>query len=203
MNLSEYFAKPVHAEPISEPVLASSGSVPAPMGRPTVRFMLSHPAHVIALGLGSGLSRIAPGTSGTLWAWAAFVALAPWLNDAQWAWVIGLSLPIGWWACTLTARHMGVMDPGSIVWDEVVAFWLVLWLISPTGLAGQALAFGLFRFFDAVKPGPVGWADQLFHHLDPQTDASAWRKAGFGILLDDLVAAGCTVLVIALWRFGL
>ena len=203
MNLSEYFAKPVHAEPISEPVLASSGLVPAPMGRPTVRFMLSHPAHVIALGLGAGLSRIAPGTSGTLWAWVAFVALAPWLNDAQWAWVIGLSLPIGWWACTLTARHMGVMDPGSIVWDEVVAFWLVLWLISPTGLVGQGLAFGLFRFFDAVKPGPVGWADQLFHHLDPQTDTSAWRKAGFGILLDDLVAAGCTVLVIALWRFGL
>ena len=71
----------------------------------------------------------------------------------------------------------------------------------PTGLVGQVLAFGLFRFFDAVKPGPVGWADALFHGVNPDTDRHAWRKAGFGILLDDLVAAGCAVLVIALWRF--
>ena len=164
--------------------------------------MLAHPAHILALGLGAGLSRIAPGTSGTLWAWVAFVALAPWMNDLAWGWVIGLSLPLGWWACTVTARNMGVLDPGSIVWDEVVAFWLVLWLVSPTGLIGQVLAFGLFRFFDAVKPGPVGWADQLFHAVDPQRDPAAWRKAGLGIMLDDLVAAGCTLLVVALWRFG-
>ena len=201
MNLSEYFSR----SPLTEGETADSPHLPpaAPMARPTVKFMLSHPAHTVALGLGSGLSRIAPGTSGTLWAWAAFVALAPWMNDVSWAWVIGLSLPVGWWACTVTARNMGVMDPGSIVWDEVVAFWLVLWLISPTGLIGQVLAFGLFRFFDAVKPGPVGWADSLFHAVNPHTDPAAWRKAGFGILFDDLVAAGCTLLVIALWRFGL
>jgi phosphatidylglycerophosphatase A len=164
--------------------------------------MLSHPAHLLGLGFGSGLSRIAPGTSGTLWAWVAFVVFSQWLGDAGWAWVIGLSLPLGWWACTVTARNMGVLDPGNIVWDEVVAFWLVLWLVMPTGLVGQVMAFGLFRFFDAVKPGPVGWADALFHHVDPATDRHAWRKAGFGIMLDDLVAAGCTVLVIALWRFA-
>ncbi len=164
--------------------------------------MLSHPAHLLGLGFGSGLSRIAPGTSGTLWAWIAFVVFSQWLGDAGWAWVIGLSLPLGWWACTVTARNMGVLDPGNIVWDEVVAFWLVLWLVTPTGLVGQVMAFGLFRFFDAVKPGPVGWADALFHQVDPQTDPRAWSKAGFGIMLDDLVAAGCTVLVIALWRFA-
>ena len=191
MNLSEYFSR----QPTAPQVIA-------PIARPTARFMLSHPAHMIALGMGSGLSRLAPGTSGTLWAWVVFIALAPWMNDMAWAWVIGLSLPLGWWACTVTARHMGVMDPSSIVWDEVVAFWLVLWLISPTGLIGQVLAFGLFRFFDAVKPGPVGWADNLFHAVDPHADPAAWRKAGFGILFDDLVAAACTLLVIALWRFG-
>ncbi len=172
-----------------------------PLPRPNYRFMLTHPAHLLGLGFGSGLSRIAPGTSGTLWAWVAFVVFSQWLGDAGWAWVIGLSLPLGWWACTVTARNMGVLDPGNIVWDEVVAFWLVLWLVMPTGLVGQVMAFGLFRFFDAVKPGPVGWADALFHHVDPQTDPRAWTKAGFGIMLDDLVAAGCTVLVIALWRF--
>jgi phosphatidylglycerophosphatase A len=47
----------------------------------------------------------------------------------------------------------------------------------------------------------VGWSDALYHDLDPDTDPHAWHKAGFGIMLDDLVAAGCTVLVIALWRF--
>ncbi|OIQ63659.1 phosphatidylglycerophosphatase A [mine drainage metagenome] len=95
---------------------------------------------------------------------------------------------------------MRVADPGSIVWDEVVAFWLVLWLISPTGFAGQLSAFALFRFFDAVKPGPVAWADQLFHDVDPTSDPAAWYKAGWGIMLDDLVAAFCTLLVLAGWR---
>ena len=169
--------------------------------RPSARFMFSHPAHLVALGFGSGLSRIAPGTSGTLWAWLAFIALAPWMNDARWALLIGLSVPLGWWVSTVTARNMGVLDPASIVWDEVVAFWLVLWLVMPAGLVGQAMAFGLFRFFDAVKPGPVGWADALYHHVDPATDPAAWRKAGFGIMFDDLVAAGCTVMVVAVWRF--
>jgi phosphatidylglycerophosphatase A len=174
---------------------------PVAMARPSARFMLAHPAHFIALGFGSGLSRIAPGTSGTLWAWVTFIALSPWMNDLAWSVLIGVSLALGWWASTVTARHMNVLDPGSIVWDEVVAFWLVLWLTMPTGLVGQVMAFGLFRFFDAVKPGPVGWADALFHNVDPSTDPAAWRKAGFGIMLDDLVAAGCTVLVIAVWRF--
>lgn len=190
---------------LAEPVTVFTADVgrPPPVARPSVRFMLAHPAHWLALGFGSGLSRIAPGTAGTLWAWVSFLALTPWMNDARWALLIGISLPLGWWASTVTARDMGVLDPGSIVWDEVVAFWLVLWLVMPTGLVGQVMAFGLFRFFDAVKPGPVGWADALYHHLDPTTDPAAWRKAGFGIMLDDLVAAGCTVLVIAVWRFAI
>lgn len=183
------------------PILLAEPGPARKAAQPTVAFMLSHPAHAIALGFGAGLSRIAPGTAGTLWAWFAFIALSPWMDDAGWAVLLGLTLPMGWWASAITARNMGVLDPGSIVWDEVVAFWLVLWLVMPTGLAGQLLAFGLFRFFDAVKPGPVGWADALFHHVDVQSDRSAWTKAGAGIMLDDLVAALCTVLVVALWRF--
>jgi phosphatidylglycerophosphatase A len=169
--------------------------------RPTARFMLSHPAHLVALGFGSGLSPAAPGTAGTLWAWLVFVVLQPLMSDAAWGVLIAASLPLGWWACTVTAKNMGVLDPGSIVWDEVAAFWLVLWLVMPTGFVGQALAFGLFRLFDAAKPGPVGWADRLFHGVDPAQDKAAWRKAGFGIMFDDLVAAGCALLVIAAWRF--
>jgi phosphatidylglycerophosphatase A len=163
-----------------------------PMIRPTLRFMLSHPAHIIALGFGSGLSPFAPGTAGTLWAWVAYLALQNWLDTAQIGMVIAASLAIGWWACTVTASHMRVLDPGNIVWDEVVAFWIVLWLVMPAGLVGQLVAFLLFRLFDAVKPGPVAWADDLFHGF-------GWR-GGFGIIFDDLVAAFCTLLVIAAWR---
>ena len=160
--------------------------------RPTVRFMLSHPAHLIALGFGSGLSPVAPGTAGTLWAWLAWLLLAHWLTPLELGLVIALSLPVGWWACTVTAGHMRVLDPGNIVWDEMVAFWIVLWLLLPAGFGAQLAAFALFRFFDAVKPGPVGWADDLFHGF-------GW-PGGFGIMFDDLAAALCTLLVIAAWK---
>jgi phosphatidylglycerophosphatase A len=156
------------------------------------RFLLSHPAHFIALGAGAGLSRIAPGTAGTLWAWAVFVLLQPWLSAFEMGVLIAASTLVGWWACTVTAQHMGVADPGAIVWDEVIAFWLVLWLVTPTSFSGQLGAFVLFRYFDAAKPGPVRWADGLFKGL-------GWR-GGWGILFDDLVAAFCTLFVIAVWR---
>ncbi len=169
--------------------------------RPNARFMLSHPAHILAMGFGSGLSRFAPGTVGTLWAWLVFAVLQPGMNDARWAWLIAASLPLGWWACSVTAKNMRVLDPSSVVWDEIAAFWLVLWLVTPAGFWGQLVAFCLFRFFDAAKPGPVGWADQLFHDVNTTGDPAAWRKAGFGIMLDDLVAAACALLVIAGWRF--
>jgi phosphatidylglycerophosphatase A len=115
------------------------------------------------------------------------------LSEAQIGGVILVSLFVGWWACTVTAAHMRVLDPGAIVWDEVVAFWIILWLITPAGLLAQLAAFALFRFFDAVKPGPVAWADELFHGY-------GWR-GGLGIMLDDLVAAACTLLIMAFWRF--
>ena len=188
--------QPDDPAPPAPPVAAVAEPVepPAPplARRPTVRFMLAHPAHLIALGFGSGLSPKAPGTVGTLWAWLAWLVLSLWLNPLQLGVLIGAGTVVGWWACTVTADHLGVLDPGNIVWDEVVAFWLVLWLVLPAGWLGQLIAFALFRFFDAVKPGPVRWADNAFHGF-------GWR-GGFGILLDDFVAAFCTLLVIALWH---
>ncbi len=173
-----------------DPVLSP---VEQPSRRPTPRFMLSHPAHSIALGFGSGLSPVAPGTAGTLWAWLTYVLLQSRLDAAQLGWLIVASLLVGWWACTVCARNMRVADPGAIVWDEVVAFWIVLWLVMPAGFWEQLAAFALFRFFDAAKPGPVAWADKTF---------KGWgAKGGFGIMFDDLVAAFCTLLVFALWRF--
>lgn len=160
---------------------------------PNAQFMWAHPARWIALGLGAGLSRIAPGTVGTAWAWLAFLLLQAHMTDAWWALLIATSLMVGWWACTVTAKHLEIADPGCIVWDEIVAFWLVLWLVTPTGFWGQLVAFALFRYFDAAKPGPVAWADKTFKGFG--------ARGGFGIMFDDLVAAFCTVLVIAVWRF--
>ena len=160
--------------------------------RPTAGFMISHPAHWIALGFGAGLSPKAPGTVGTLWAWASWWVFQSYFNAPELGLIIVASSLIGWWACKVTAQNMGISDPGAIVWDEVVAFWLVLFLLMPSSFTTQFAAFVIFRFFDAAKPGPVAWADQLFKGF-------GWRSA-FGILFDDFVAAFCTLLCFALWK---
>jgi len=199
----EYRRAPHEGTPVSETAAPLPGSPPpgAPR-RATLGFMLAHPLHVLALGFGSGLSPRAPGTVGTLWAWLAFLVLQGWLDTAGWAALLAGGFAIGCWACTVTARHLGQGDPGAIVWDEVISFLLVLWLVMPAGLVAQCVAFALFRFFDAAKPGPVAWADALFkpRYGPDRTLRIGWAQ-GFGIMLDDLVAALCTLLVIALWRF--
>jgi phosphatidylglycerophosphatase A len=158
--------------------------------RADLRFMLGHPARLIALGFGSGLAPKAPGTFGTLFAWATFAALEAVAGPLPWPAILAGAVALGVWACTRCARDLGLADPGAIVWDEVVAFWLVLAAMAPAGLLEQLAAFGLFRLFDAAKPGPVGWADRWLHAA-PGT-AVGWVQ-GVGILLDDLVAAGCTL----------
>ena len=158
------------------------------------RFMGLHPSRLIALGFGSGLSPVAPGTFGTLAGWALFLAIDRLFAPSMPAWyaidVIGFF--VGWWACTATARAMAVADPGAVVWDEIIAFWIILTVAMPVGFVGQAIAFGLFRVFDAVKRGPVGWADACFK---PRPGALPGWPQGFGIIFDDLVAAVCVLVV--------
>lgn len=178
--------------PAASAASSASSATPLKPPRPTVAFMMAHPAHLIALGFGSGLGRVAPGTVGTLWGWLSFLVLQLWLSPTQIGWLLLASGAVGWWACTVTAQHMRVADPGHIVWDEVLAMWIILWLTMPMGFWGQLIAFALFRFYDAAKPQPVKWADQLFKGF-------GW-KGGLGIMFDDLVAAFCTLLTIAVWR---
>ena len=180
------------AEPALHPPLAGAGR------RPGWRFLVTHPAHLIALGFGSGLSPAAPGTMGTLWAWLVYAVVAPLLSEGTRGAVIAAGALLGWWACTVTARHLDQADPSAIVWDEVIAFWLILWLVTPATFVAQAVAFVLFRVFDAAKPGPVAWADQRFKRR--RGVPIGWPQ-GFGILFDDVVAALCTLVVIAAWRF--
>jgi phosphatidylglycerophosphatase A len=193
------------AAPLAAPDAAArpiAGAGAAPPSRPTLRFLFRHPAHFIALGAGTGLFPWAPGTVGTLWAWLVFWDLDRRVTEPGWALLIAFGLVVGWWACTVTARHLAVQDPSCIVWDEIIAFWIVLWLVMPAGFVEQLAAFALFRFFDAAKPGPVGWADRAFKARPGAAGARIGAAQGFGIVFDDLVAAGCTLLVFALWRFA-
>ena len=154
--------------------------------KPTVRFLLSHPAHFIALGFGAGLAPAAPGTFGTLIAIPLAWVLRTYASDAVFLAVIGVLLLVGIWAAGVTGRALGVPDHGAIVWDEVVAFLLVLYFVGDSWLK-IAVAFVLFRLFDIVKPPPIR-----------QLDAA--MKTGSGAMLDDLLAAGYTLLVFAVWK---
>lgn len=159
--------------------------------QPTWQFMLRHPAHILALGFGSGLSRIMPGTVGTLFGWLCFHAFTTrwpeFFTPLIWGILIVGGFVIGVWACDITGRHMGVADHGSMVWDEIIAIWLVLVMISPADFRAQCLAFVLFRFFDMVKPPPIRNIERRF-------------KGGFGVMIDDILAAFFTLLVIAIIR---
>jgi phosphatidylglycerophosphatase A len=151
---------------------------------PTWAFLLNHPAHLIALGLGTGLSPVAPGTVGTLvalpiaWALNSYGSMPGWLVTMTAVTIVGL------WAAHVTSRDLGVADHGSIVIDEIAAFLLVLYFAGP-GLVRQGIAFVVFRFFDIVKPPPIRQLDRAM-------------KNAVGVMADDFLAAGYTLLVLAL-----
>ena len=152
--------------------------------KPGWRFLFSHPAHFLAFGFGSGLARKAPGTFGTLVAFPMYWFLAPRLSDAVFLLVLVWAFAIGVWVCDKTCKALGVGDYGGIVWDEVVAFMLVL-MFTPPGWQWSLLAFVLFRFFDIVKPPPIRYFDSNWH-------------GGLGVMFDDLLAAGYALLCLAL-----
>ena len=170
---------------------------------PSLKWVFSSPTRILAFGFGSGLSAFAPGTSGTLWAWAAFLVGEYFFSTEEFFWMIGAGLIFGCWICGYVSEELGKKDFGGIVWDEIVAFWIVLIFILPADLWMQILAFALFRFFDAVKPGPIGMIDRHFKNTEDQNSQthSNWRAIlwrGFGIMADDLAAAFFTLLTIAL-----
>lgn len=154
--------------------------------RPTAGFMLSHPAHLIALGFGAGLAPAAPGTAGTLLAFPLYWALSQRLSPLEVLLLSAAFFALGVWACGRTGAAMGVADHSSMVWDEVVAFVMVL-VFAPPGLGWQLLAFFAFRAFDVLKPPPIRRVDRLW-------------KGGFGVMFDDLIAAFYTLVLIAAVR---
>ena len=151
--------------------------------RPSPGFVFSHPAHAIAFGFGAGLAPVAPGTAGTLLGWAIGWGLGN-LHPALLPGTALVFFLAGLWACEVTGRDLGIADHGGMVWDEVAAFLLVL-AIVPRELAWQAAAFAAFRFFDIAKPPPIRALERRY-------------GGGFGVMLDDLVAAAYALLLLAL-----
>lgn len=132
-----------------------------------------NPVHFLAFGLGSGAAPKAPGTFGTLAAVPLYLLLEP-LSATIYALVLLVTFLIGIYLCGKTSADMGVHDHGGIVWDEFVGYWITMFL-APAGWLWIVLGFILFRFFDIVKPWPIGWADK---HV----------SGGLGIMLDDVLA---------------
>ncbi len=151
--------------------------------KPTLRFLFQHPAHFVALGFGAGLAPKAPGTFGTLVAIPVALLLGTYANDSAFVAAIVVLFLLGTWAAQVTGKALGVPDHGCIVIDEVAAFLLVLYFSGLTPLR-IAIAFGLFRFFDIVKPPPIR-----------QLDAA--MKNGLGVMLDDMLAALFALVVFA------
>jgi phosphatidylglycerophosphatase A len=156
--------------------------------RPTFKLLISHPAHFLSLGFGSGLAPWAPGTFGSFLAWGLYVLYAELLPSGFALWVSLLILCamffVGAVCIQKTGTLLGEIDHGGIVWDEMVAVWLILVLI-PTGLYWQLGGVLVFRFFDILKPWPIRQADARF-------------KNGLGVMFDDLLAAGYTLLCLLL-----
>jgi len=155
--------------------------------RPSLRLLVSHPAHFLSLGLGSGLAPKAPGTFGSFAAWLVYILLAAVLPAVP-AWLtwgaLLLAFVVGVLCIPKTGQALGEVDHGAIVWDEFVAVWLVL-LCLPAGRWWQLAGVLVFRFFDILKPWPIRVAD-------------ARLKNGFGVMFDDLLAAGYTLLCLLL-----
>ncbi|MDN3562483.1 phosphatidylglycerophosphatase A family protein [Vreelandella neptunia] len=138
----------------------------------------------LATGFGLGLAPMAPGTFGSLLG----IPLAWWLLSrplVQQGTIMAALLLLAVPVCHVAAWHYAGLDHGSIVADEYVAFPLAV-----IGLAGArhpaviALAFVVYRFFDGLKPPPIHLAEYV--------------HGGFGIVLDDVIAALVTWVVIAI-----
>ena len=153
---------------------------------PSVAFLIAHPAHFIALGFGAGLAPKMPGTFGTLVAFPIAWALRAYGGDGVCLVTIAAVTLMGIWAAQITGDHLGAPDHGAIVIDEIAAFLLVLFFAGGD-LLRDAVAFVVFRFFDIVKPPPIRAVD-------------AALKNGAGVMVDDFLAAGYALIVLAILR---
>ena len=165
--------------------------------------VLDRVVYWLGLGLGSGLPRRAPGTWGTVGGLIIAIPLLS-LGFVPFLILTILSCILGVWICGRTAELMQGHDDPHIVWDEWAGIWITLLPLSYMGIADDnfwqnvsqelsifaiVFAFILFRFFDIVKPPPIGWADKRV-------------AGGLGIMLDDIIAGIMAAVVWVVVMFG-
>ena len=147
---------------------------------------LRNPVHLLAFGFGSGVLPFAPGTFGTLVAVPLYLLLQP-LPLLSYLATLLVAFIVGVWLCEKTSRDLGVHDHGGIVWDEIVGYLLTM-TFAPKGWVWLLVGFVLFRLFDIFKPWPI-------RSIDRQV------KGGFGIMLDDVLAAIYALLILQLINY--
>ncbi len=135
--------------------------------------LLLNPAHLLSLGFGSGLSPKMPGTMGTVIAIPLYLLL-PEMNWKIYLTIIIGAFLIGIFLCGYTAKALNVHDHPGIVWDEIVGYFITMFMV-PKEWIWILFGFLLFRLFDIWKPWPISIADKRL-------------KGGFGIMLDDVIA---------------
>lgn len=146
------------------------------------------PTHFIAFGFGAGLAPIAPGTFGTLMG-IPFYLLLSWLPNLYYLIAVVLITIASMWLSDIVSKEINVHDHPGMCLDEIVGF-LVTMCFAPHGWLWIAIGFGLFRFFDIVKPWPISYIDQKVH-------------GGFGIVLDDVIAGIFSLVVIQILKWVL
>lgn len=153
--------------------------------RPTWTWLMENKIAFLAFGFGAGLAPKAAGTWGSLvgMLWAALM-LGMGLGKVGLFILAVLALGAGVWICNQTEAALGRHDDGGIVWDEIAAMLLIFSLI-PQGFFWWIIGFALFRLFDIVKPKPISWADDKI-------------GGGLGVMLDDVIAAAYTVLIVGI-----
>ena len=171
---------------------------------PNLRWMVQKPWRLLAFGFGSGLSSMGPGTVGTLWAWAFGLIFQSFFGGYSFSdllLLLSFGFFFGCWACGKSGEELGITDHSGMVWDEIIAFWVVLLLILPSSWKIQLLGFIVFRFFDIAKPGPIRWIDRFFKTWDGQGVFGKWPMLfrGFGVMIDDLMAAFFTLIVVSVF----
>ena len=146
-----------------------------------------HPAMLIATWFGSGFSRYAPGTVGSLTA----LPFA-WFISTTWG-TMSLILAtilifcVGCIVSKVVLQGLQEKDPQIIVIDEVAGQWLTL-SAAPIDPFYYILGFLLFRVTDIRKIWPASWIDNKV-------------PGALGVMLDDAVAgayAAITLVLIAL-----
>jgi len=156
---------------------------------PKFKELMEQPVLMLGFGFGSGLAKKGPGTAGTLLGLLLFIPIILWSEWAAWT-VLLVGTLLGSYICGKSSELLGVHDHGGIVWDEFVGIWLVLLLLPEQNVWFWVFAFIMFRLFDIWKPWPIRWIDQKV-------------EGGFGIMLDDILAAFYALGVIWLYQLVL